>query len=72
MLPINKKISAYNHYDYNNIKYIVVHDVGTRSTAKNNVDYFSGGNRNASAHYFVDDTSIWQSVEDNKGAWHVG
>jgi len=72
MLPINKKISAYNHYDYNTIKYIVVHDVGTRSTAKNNVDYFSGGNRNASAHYFVDDTSIWQSVEDNKGAWHVG
>lgn len=72
MLAINKKISAYNHYDYNTIKYIVVHDVGTRSTAKNNVDYFSGGNRNASAHYFVDDTSIWQSVEDNKGAWHVG
>lgn len=72
MLPINKKISAYNHYDYNTIKYIVVHDVGTRSTAKNNVDYFSGGNRNASAHYFVDDTSIWQSVEDSKGAWHVG
>lgn len=72
MLPINKKISAYNHYNYNTIKYIVVHDVGAKSTAKNNVDYFAGGNRNASAHYFVDDTSIWQSVEDNKGAWHVG
>lgn len=72
MLKINKKISAYNHYNYNTVSYIVVHDVGARSTAKNNVDYFSGGNRNASAHYFVDDTSIWQSVEDNKGAWHVG
>ena len=73
MLPINKRISAYNHYNYNNPKYIVVHYVGGQSsTAKNNVDYFYGGDRQASAHYFVDDTSIWQSVEDNKGAWHVG
>lgn len=72
MLPIQKKISAYNHYPGNNIQYIVIHDVGTVSSAKNNVDYFSGGNRNASAHYFVDDISIWQSVEDWNGAWHVG
>lgn len=72
MLPINKKISAYNYFNTNNIQYIVVHDVGAKSTAKNNVDYFSGGNRGASAHYFVDDTSIWQSVEDKHGAWHCG
>lgn len=72
MLPINKKISAYNHFNSNNIKYIVLHDVGAKSTAKNNVDYFAGGNRGASAHYFVDDTSIWQSVEDKHGAWHCG
>lgn len=72
MLPINKKISAYNHFNSNNIKYIVIHDVGAKSTAKNNVDYFAGGNRGASAHYFVDDTSIWQSVEDKHGAWHCG
>lgn len=72
MLPINKKISAYNYFNTNNIRYIVIHDVGAKSTAKNNVDYFSGGNRGASAHYFVDDTSIWQSVEDKHGAWHCG
>lgn len=72
MLPIQKKISEYNHYKGNNIYYLVIHDVGTKSTAKNNVDYFSGGNRGASAHYFVDDESIWQSVEDGNGAWHVG
>ena len=72
MLPINKKISAYNHFNSNNIKYIVLHDVGAKSTAKNNVDYFAGGDRGASAHYFVDDTSIWQSVEDKHGAWHCG
>lgn len=72
MLPINKKISAYNHYDYNNPRFIIIHYVGANSTAKNNVDYFAGGDRQASAHYFVDDNQIWQSVEDNKGAWHIG
>ncbi|MEG0349594.1 N-acetylmuramoyl-L-alanine amidase [Enterococcus sp.] len=72
MLPINKKISAYNYFSSNDIKYIVLHDVGAKSTAKNNVDYFFGGDRGASAHYFVDDTSIWQSVEDKHGAWHCG
>ena len=72
MLKIQKMISQFNHYTWNKPQYIVIHDVGAKSTAKNNVDYFAGGNRNASAHYFVDDTSIWQSVEDNKGAWHVG
>lgn len=65
-------ISKYNFYSGNNVRYIVIHDVGTASTARNNAVYFSGGNRNASAHYFVDDTSIWQSVEEFNGAWHVG
>ncbi|WP_071131381.1 N-acetylmuramoyl-L-alanine amidase [Enterococcus timonensis] len=72
MLPIQKRISAYNFNNSNSVKYIVVHDVGAQSTAKNNVDYFFGGNRNASAHYFVDDSSIWQSVEESHGAWHCG
>ena len=72
MLQIQRKISPYNHYEGNNIRYIVIHYVGATGTAKNNVDYFYGGDRQASAHYFVDDGSIWQSVEDFNGAWHVG
>lgn len=72
MLPIQRQISAYNYHGGNAKKYIIIHDVGTVSTAKNNVDYFSGGDRNASAHYFVDDVSIWQSVEDNNCSWSVG
>ena len=73
MLPIKKMISPYNHYDYNNPKYIVLHYTGNaKDTAYNNAKYFNGGNRNASAHYFVDDNNIYQVVEDNKGAWHVG
>lgn len=54
MLQINKKISNYN-FGYNNRKeYIILHYTGNRGdTAKDNVDYFYGGNRGASAHYFV-------------------
>ena len=73
MLPITRMISEYNHYDYNNPKFLIVHFTGNaKDTAKNNAIYFGGGNRNASAHYFVDDNSIYQVVEDKKGAWHIG
>ena len=73
MLPIQRKISAYNHYNYNKPTYIIIHYVGAQSsTAYNNATYFYNGDRGASAHYFVDDTSIWQSVEDHHGAWHIG
>lgn len=72
-LNIQQKLSPYNHYNYNSVEYIVIHDVGTVSTAKNNADYFYGGNRGASAHYFVDGTGIiWQVVADGHGGWHVG
>lgn len=73
MLPINKKISLINWTDRNTTpKYIVIHYVGAVSTAKNNADYFYKEYRAASAHYFVDENSIWQVVEDNDSAWGVG
>ena len=73
-IKINKKISKYNHYDMDNrkIKYIVIHWVGAVSSAKNNADYFYSADRSASAHYFVDDKEIWQSVLDKNAAWAVG
>ena len=55
------------------VKYIVIHDTGVLGqTAKNNADYFEKTYRGASAHYFVDKTSIYEVVEDGKKAWHVG
>lgn len=73
MLKIQKKISPYNHYNGgNNVQYIVLHDVGALGQAKANVDYFYSANRGASAHLFVDETSIWQSVEFSNPAFHVG
>ena len=73
MKTIQRKISPFNHYDYNNPKFLVFHYVGAQSsTAANNATYFFNGDRQASAHYFVDNEEIWQSVEDLCGAWSVG
>lgn len=71
---IKKKISKRNRTLYKNrsIKYLVIHYVGAVSKAKNNADYFYNTYRGASAHYFVDDTSIYQVVEDKNAAWHCG
>lgn len=53
-------------------EWIVIHYVGAESTAENNAKYFNKEYRGASAHYFVDPTSIWQVVEEKDAAWHVG
>lgn len=74
-MQINKLLTPYNHNlgTADRIKYIVIHYVGALGGAKANCQYYAGGNRGASAHYFVDfDGSIWQSVEDQNIAWHCG
>ncbi|MEF9952182.1 MAG: peptidoglycan recognition family protein [Clostridium sp.] len=72
MLPIKKAISKFNYSSGNKPKYIVIHYTGNvGDTAANNAKYFSI-DRNSSAHYFVDDDSIVQVVEDYNGAWHCG
>lgn len=75
MLPITRQISNYNHYESgsNNIKYIVLHYTANQNgTAKNHADYIGRSDVGASAHYFVDNNSIYQVIEDNCGAWHCG
>lgn len=52
---------------------IVIHyTAGDGDTAENNGKYFSGANRQASAHYFVDADSIVQTVKEGDTAWHAG
>ena len=47
-----------------NISYIVMHYTGnSKDTAIGNAKYFHNSFVEASAHYFVDDDSIYQSVE---------
>lgn len=73
MVNIIKMISRFNNSEGNDIQYIVVHDTGnTTDTAEDNAKYFNRANRDASAHYFVDDHVIYQVVEDNRAAWHCG
>ena len=75
MLEITRKISRYNYSSRkgNSIKYIVLHYTGNKQdSAEGNANYFNGGDRNASAHYFVDNNSIYQVVEDHNAAWSVG
>ena len=55
MNKINRMISNYNYNPGNisRIKYIVIHYVGALGGAQENCSYYGGGNRGASAHYFV-------------------
>lgn len=70
---IEVQISKYNHSSGNDVKFIVVHDTGNyKDTAKANAHYFGGGDRQASAHYFVDENCIVQVVEESEASWHCG
>ena len=65
----------YNKYDHNVVEYIVIHDTGNSAAGSNamaHYQYFAGGNRNASAHYFVDSTMVVQIIDDSEGSWHSG
>lgn len=54
-------------------KYIVLHYTGNRTdTARANASYFRSVNRGASAHYFVDASSVYEVVSPSNTAWAVG
>lgn len=60
------------------IRYIVVHYTAngkpsTPNAAMNNCVYFNNGNRDASAHYFIDNSGVWRFADpDVWSCWHVG
>lgn len=55
------------------IKYIVIHyTANDGDTDEANANYFRNNVVKSSAHYFVDDDSVTQSVPDNYTAWAVG
>lgn len=76
-IPVNHSIpcnsSNFENLNERSIGYIVIHYTGNqKDTAKSNCTYFQGAGRQASAHFFVDDTNIYQSVELRDKAWHCG
>ena len=55
------------------IKYLVFHYTGNDGdTAAGNARYFQNNVVQASAHYFVDDDTVYRSVPELKAAWAVG
>ena len=55
------------------IRYIVIHYTGNDGdTAMNNAKYYASTVVKSSAHYFVDNKEIVQSVPDLRVAWAVG
>lgn len=59
------------------VKYIVVHYTGSGTSSAGsalaNCKYFAGGNRNASANYFIDDATICEYADPSTYyTWHCG
>ncbi len=55
------------------IKYLVIHyTANDGDRAANNAAYYQNTVVEASAHYFVDDTTVYRSVPDLTVAWAVG
>ncbi len=76
-MTINKIICDSSNYKAGRsaeILYIVMHYTANKGdTAKANGNYFANNaDLKASAHYFVDETEVVQSVEDDDTAWHCG
>ena len=65
--------SNYNNSSSRSISYIVMHYTGnSKDTAWANANYFNTGSRGSSAHFFVDNKNIYQSIELRDIAWHCG
>ena len=65
----------YNKYDTNTVEYIVIHDTGNPEVgadAMRHYLFFKSGDKNSSAHYFVDDKQVVQIIDDSEGSWHSG
>lgn len=72
-IPANPGNFNQNRRALSSIKYIVIHYTGNvNDTALNNLKYFSENDVSASAHYFCDDSGIYQSVPIEHAAYAVG
>lgn len=62
-----------NSRNTSTIKYIVIHYTANNGdTAAGNGNYFKNNIVKSSAHYFVDEKNVLQSVPDNYAAYHCG
>lgn len=65
--------SNFNECSMREIDFVVAHYTGNEEdNAKSNANFFVSADRQASAHFFVDDKNIYQSVKLKDVAWHCG
>ena len=75
---VNMRAHGSNYYSnttrsLKTIKKVIIHYTGNNGdSAKANGKWFQKANRNASANYFIDDTTVVCSVPDKYAAWSVG
>lgn len=73
--PITNALQKGRKRWYNEIRFIVIHDTGNPSRgagAMAHYRYLQGATRAGSAHYYVDDKEIVQTIGDSLVAWAVG
>lgn len=76
-IVIKEKLIKYNFSsrDGEKIQYLVLHDTGntrTGANAESHYTFFNSGDKQSSAHYFVDDSQILRIVKDSNKSWHCG
>ncbi|MBU5669672.1 N-acetylmuramoyl-L-alanine amidase [Peptoniphilus sp. MSJ-1] len=73
--PISNKRQIGKKRSYDSIKYIVIHDTGNPSRGANaemHYRYLNNATRYGSAHYYLDDKEIIQTIGDSLVAWSIG
>lgn len=76
MININRKLTTKNCYiNKNKPKYIVIHETDNTSKgagAERHATAMYNGNLKGTVHYYVDDRSIYQTLEHKHGAYAIG
>ncbi len=73
--PISNKKQIGRYRKASEIKFIVIHYTGNYNAGANamaHYRYLQGATRYGSAHYYVDDKQIIQTIGDSRVAWSVG
>ena len=70
---VSKFITYNRSGEHLNVQGLALHDTATAgATAEDEYNYFNSGNRDASAHAFVDWNGAIQTVPFDEVAWHAG
>lgn len=73
--PITNKKQIGKRRNLSDIKYLVIHDTGNTSRAADAMThyrYLQNATRYGSAHYYLDDKEIIQTIGDSFVAWAIG